>query len=63
MRHDWVFEVLEDLRAYALQNGLIATATKVEEALRIARVEAGSEEDEGDSPGGSAGGAPRGRTN
>ena len=63
MRHDWIFEVLEDLRAYALQNGLIATANKAEEALRIARLEVGSEEDENSPPSGGAGGMPRGRPN
>ena len=63
MRHDWVFEVLEDLRAYALQNGLVATANKAEEALRVARLEVGLDEKETDSLGGGASGTPRGRPN
>ncbi|WP_435259970.1 hypothetical protein ACSBLW_09525 [Thioclava sp. FR2] len=63
MRHDWIFEVLEDLRAYALQNGLLATATKAEEALRVARLEVGLEDEETDSLRGGAGGTPRGRPN
>lgn len=39
MHHDWLFDVLEDLRLYALRNGLPATAAKAEEALRVARAE------------------------
>jgi hypothetical protein len=31
--------VLEDLRSYAIQNGLPATAAQAEEALRVARAE------------------------
>lgn len=59
MRHEWIFEVLEDLRSYALKNGLAATAAKAEEALRVARVEVAQAEDGGTPPGG----APRGRPN
>ncbi len=39
MHHDWIFEVLEDLRDYAVKNGMPATAAKAEEALRVARAE------------------------
>ena len=39
MRHDWVFDVLRDLKAYAQTNGLTALAIKADEALRIARAE------------------------
>lgn len=39
MRHDWIFDVLRDLRAYALTNGLPGLAVQAEEALRVARVE------------------------
>jgi hypothetical protein len=39
MRHDWIFEVLRDLKAYALANGLPAVAAKADEALRVARAE------------------------
>ncbi|MDR7123781.1 hypothetical protein [Pseudotabrizicola sp. 4114] len=39
MHHDWIFDVLEDLRSYALQNGLTATAAQVDDALRVARAE------------------------
>ncbi len=41
MGHDWVFDVLKDLRAYALANDLRALAEKVEEALRTAELEIG----------------------
>ena len=36
MGHDWVFDVLRDLRDYALANGFAGLAAKVEEALLIA---------------------------
>jgi len=39
MRHDWIFAVLKDLRAYAALNGLSATVAKVDEALRTAQAE------------------------
>jgi ribosome recycling factor len=37
MRHDWIFDVLTDLRSYALQNELRDLAEQVEIALRTAR--------------------------
>lgn len=39
MRHDFIFDVLEDLRAYAALNGLLATVATLDEALRVARAE------------------------
>lgn len=39
MRHDWIFDVLRDLRAYAQTNGLPGLALKADEALRVARDE------------------------
>jgi len=39
MQHEWVFEVLRDLRDYARINGLPAVAGKAEEALVIAKAE------------------------
>lgn len=39
MRHDWIFDVLTDLRAYAQSNGLTALAHKADEALKVARAE------------------------
>ena len=39
MQHEWVFEVLRDLRDYARINGLEAVAAKAEEALVIAKAE------------------------
>ena len=41
MRHEWMFEVLRDLKAYALANGLPAVAAKAEETLQAARIEVG----------------------
>ena len=37
MRHDWIFDVLTDLRSYALQNDLRDLAEQVEITLRTAR--------------------------
>jgi len=39
MRHDWIFDVLTDLKAYALANGMTALAVKADEALVVARDE------------------------
>ncbi len=39
MRHDWIFEVLRDLKAYAQANGLPALAQKADEAMRVAQAE------------------------
>ena len=41
MGHDWIFDVLQDLRAYALANGLTRLAAKVDEALQIASEDLG----------------------
>lgn len=55
MHHDWIFEVLDDLRSYALRNGLTATAAQTELALHVARAELG--EAAGHDPGSGLGGA------
>jgi hypothetical protein len=39
MRHDWIIDVLGDLRAYALANSLPGIAAKADETLAVARVE------------------------
>jgi len=39
MGHDWMFDVLQDLKDYALANGFLGLAAKVEEAQRIAKDE------------------------
>lgn len=39
MPHDWVFDVLDDLKTYAMANGMPALAAKAEEARQIATVE------------------------
>lgn len=39
MRHDWVFDVLADLRSYAQRNGLPRLAEQAELTLRTARDE------------------------
>ena len=45
MRHDWIFDVLSDLKAYALKNNLPALAAKADEALVVARAEIEAEDD------------------
>lgn len=44
MRHDWIFNVLTDLKGYAELNGLPATAAKAAEALVVAQAEIEMEE-------------------
>ena len=39
MRHDWIFDMLKDLRSYAQSNGLPALARKADEAMRVAQAE------------------------
>lgn len=39
MGHDWIFDVLADLRSYAEANGLTALAEKAAETLQVARAE------------------------
>ncbi|MFP5480733.1 MAG: hypothetical protein ACLGIE_13780 [Alphaproteobacteria bacterium] len=41
MRHDWIFDVLTDLQAYADRNALQELALKLEETLAVARWELG----------------------
>jgi hypothetical protein len=43
MRHDWIFDVLADLRAYAHENDLPALAAQVTATLRVADVEISDE--------------------
>lgn len=50
MRHEWIFDVLTDLRAYALANGLVALASKAEEALVVARDEVARTEHQSPPP-------------
>ena len=39
MAYEWIFDVLEDLKAFAEANGLTALAAKADEALVVARTE------------------------
>jgi hypothetical protein len=61
MSHDWIFDVLTDLRTYAQRNGLAKLAIQIEAALLVAQAEIPlamrSPDDDGDSeaPPGSAG--------
>lgn len=49
MRHDWIFDVLSDLQAYADRNALPELALKLEETLALARWEVGLA-DEAEAP-------------
>jgi hypothetical protein len=50
MPHDWIFDVLRDLQAYARQNGLPRLAEVAEEALDVAREEVAERSDNGNPP-------------
>jgi hypothetical protein len=52
MRHDWVFDVLRDLKAYAVKNNLPALAARVEDARAVAEAEIAAGRD---GPGGGHG--------
>ena len=54
MSHEWIFDVLADLRVYAEKNGLHLLAEKTDELLVVARSEvAGRPKREGeDTPSG-----------
>ena len=59
MRHDWVFDILKDLRAYAERNGLPALAARVEAALAVAEVEIADQSDSAAPLGKAVSRAPR----
>ncbi|AZB54211.1 MULTISPECIES: hypothetical protein [Cereibacter] len=42
MTHDWILDVLSDLRAYAERNALSELAAGLDETLRLARAELGA---------------------
>lgn len=44
MQHDWILDVLADLKAYANKNGLPALARELDEATLIAAAETASSE-------------------
>lgn len=44
MAHDWILDVLADLKAYAKKNGLPALVTELEEAALVAATEIASTE-------------------
>lgn len=62
MRHEWIFEVLTDLRAYAIANGMPALAAQAETALRVASAEIAASGTKSET-GGGGGVPPLGRPN
>lgn len=43
MAHDWIFDVLADLKSYARQNGLAALAEQLDEVSLLAACEIASQ--------------------
>ncbi len=41
MAHEWILEVLQDMRSYSQKNGLPALTAQLDEALRVATQEIG----------------------
>ncbi len=50
MRHDWVFDVLSDLLAYATRNDLPRLVAKVSETIEVARDEIEAPDEEPEEP-------------
>jgi soluble cytochrome b562 len=52
MGHDWLFEVLADMKAYAERHGMSALAAKIDETEAVARadVAASARESDGSVP-------------
>jgi hypothetical protein len=44
MAHEWILEVLNDMRSYSQKNGLPALAAQLDEVLRVATSEIGPAE-------------------
>lgn len=36
MRHDWVFDILQDLKSYAIRNDMPGLAASVDQAIAVA---------------------------
>ena len=47
MGHDWILDVLTDLKTFARANGLPTLATQLEDASYVAQVEIASQAEEG----------------
>lgn len=47
MRHDWIMDVLTDLRSYARTNGLQALAEQLDDARLLVQVELASQGEDG----------------
>lgn len=43
MGHDWIYDVLRDLKSYAEANGFGRLAAKAEETLQVAKAEIGGQ--------------------
>lgn len=52
MRHDWIIDVLHDLRAYALKNRLPVLAERTEDLLAVAVAEIAARRANDDEAGG-----------
>ena len=60
MRHDWIFDVLTDLRLYAQKNNLPETAEGAEVLLQLVRAEVAARSDDDGGEGATGpGGTPK----
>jgi hypothetical protein len=57
--HDWIIDVLEDLKTYAKRNGMAELAAKTDETLTVARQEIASKA-RSEGPTGTGAGGPQG---
>lgn len=48
MQHEWMLDVLADLRSYALSNGLAAVAEQLEDTRIVAMTEVASRRESGE---------------
>lgn len=61
MRHDWIIDLLQDLRAYALKNRLPVLAERTEDLLAVAMAEIAArraKDDEASGGSSGSGGSP-----
>jgi predicted transcriptional regulator len=59
--HDWIIDVLEDLRTYAKSNGMTDLARKTDETLDVARQEIADKAQSGGQSGTGTGGPQGGQ--
>jgi hypothetical protein len=63
MRHEWLFDVLADMKVYAERHGLVALSAKVDETIEVAHAEIAAAEADDDAPQKQRGDSPKRRRN